>query len=501
MTVLVVGAGPTGLVAALTLRANGVPCRVIDKRPGPGRSSRALGLQARSMEVLAGLGVAGDVEQVAYRLSGAAIMRGDKPLVNLMWVPPESRYPYTYVVPQTGLEEILCTRLEGLGVMIERGVELAGMTQDDSGVTATLSDGHTIAADWLIGADGASSRVREVVGIGFPQRVTGEIYYLADVSMNAGVDLGDSAMWLGPHGPLMLMRLPGGRHSWRVFIDMSDTARKSDLPTLTKEVLSRLLANRGPHRSRVESLQWTSVFRTRVGLSDAYHAGRVFLAGDAVHTFPPFGGQGMNLGIQDAVNLAWRLSGVAHGAPQMLLNDYERERRPVAAATIRDVETRRRLYALRNPLARWARDLLLQLGGGIRGAARRASLQNSQLATSYRGVVAGGDSGPRPRPGDRAPDGPFLDGTLHDLISPDHATLLLFDTRAADATVRREPALCTAVITADADPGGRLREEYGIRGEREYVLVRPDGHVVMRGTDPAEARRRVADMVGTRAGA
>lgn len=488
MTVLISGAGPTGLVSALVLAANGIDCRIIDKRSTPSSSSRALGLQARSMEVLAGLGIAERVEDVSYRLSNATIMRGDKPLVTMTWVPPDSPYPYTYVLPQSGLEEMLESRLLTLGIEVERGSELTDVSSDDARVAATLADGREVAADWLIGADGARSRVRGSCGIGFSEQVTGETYYLADATIDPGIDIGDSAMWLGRSGPLMLMRLPGDGRSWRVFVDMTDTARHRRLPELTTEKLVSLLTARGLRAARVESLDWSSIFHSRLGLADDYRADRVFLAGDAAHVFPPFGGQGMNLGIQDAVNLSWRLAAVAHGGPVSLLDGYGRERRPVAQATIRDVDARRRMYALRNPLGRAARDLLLRTTGGNHLAARRASLQNSQLQTSYRAVVPGGDQGPSPRPGDRAPDGHFMDGSLHELFAPDHFTLLIFEPLVMEESIEDDQGLRVVRIPPGADPERSLRRKYGVTDEPEYVLVRPDGYVATRGPNLIEVR-------------
>ncbi|ACQ78680.1 monooxygenase FAD-binding [Beutenbergia cavernae DSM 12333] len=483
-TALVVGGGPTGLTAALVLAANGIACRVIERRTAPSSSSRALGLQARSMELLAGLGVAEEVERVAYRLSGASVMRGDDELVRLPWIPPDSRYPYTYVLPQVGLEHLLRTRLGELGVEVERGAELQRLTQDDAGVVAHLADGRRLTAGWLVGADGARSRVREELGIAFPGTATGETYYLADVVLRLATPIEDSAMWLGPEGPFMLMRLPGGEGLWRIFVDVTDAARAADLPEPSAEILGDLLDERGPGGAGIERLDWTSVFHTRVCLADAYRRGRVFIAGDAAHVFPPFGGQGMNLGIQDAVNLAWRLATVARGGPQNLLDDYETERRPIAAATIRDVEARRRMYALRHPVARALRDLLLRMGGRSERAARSGARKNSQLDSGY---STGGPFAPRPRVGDRAPDGALGTGTVHERFGPDHLTLLRFRAGASPEPLTRDGAVLTVSVDDGTDPGGTLRARYGMRGDG-FVLVRPDGHIAARGARPTQAR-------------
>lgn len=480
-TVLVSGAGPTGMVAALVLTANGVPCRIIERRTGPSQSSRALGLQARSMELLDGFGIAEQVEQVAYRLSGASMMRGDRELARLPWVPPSSRFPYTYVLPQAGLEDLLRRRLAELDVPPETGAELASLSQDGSRVRARLTDGRTLSSSWLIGADGARSRVREELGIDFPGDDTGEVYYLADVALDVGVSIGDSAMWLGPHGPLMLMRLPGEAGLWRVFADVTDTARRGDLPEPTEEVLTALLRDRGPSDARIERVDWTSIFRSRLRLAEAYRSGRAFVAGDAAHVFPPFGGQGMNLGIQDAVSLGWRIAAVTRGAPDSLLEEYEAERRPVAAATIKDVDARRRTYALRHPLARHLRDLALQLGGRSRSAAARGSLSNSQLATSYRTGRAPFQRGPQA--GDRAPDAPYAGGRLHQQFGVDHHTMVVFGDAGAGAATRDH--LRTVTVDDRTDPGGAVRTAY--RRSTGYVLVRPDGYIAATGTDPATA--------------
>lgn len=284
-----------------------------------------------------------------------------------------------------------------------------------------------------------------------------------------------------------------------MFVDVTDTARERELPPLTESVLAELLAARGPQGTRIDHLQWTSVFRTRLCLADSYRSGRVFLAGDAAHVFPPFGGQGMNLGIQDAVNLGWRLAGVRHGAPESLLEPYQVERRAVAESTITGVDARRRLFALRHPIARAGRDALLALGSRSRAVARRASLENSQLLTSY----ARGRSGTRPAPGERAPDVP-LPGladearSVHELIGPDHVTMINFST-AAEPSVTRTDGVWVLDVNSGGDPGSSLAREYGVeRGSTGWVLIRPDGHVGGRGTDPGDAQAAIAALIGGR---
>ncbi|WP_459546885.1 FAD-dependent monooxygenase [Nocardia sp. X0981] len=497
MSVLVAGAGPTGMVAALVLAANGVPCRVLERRPRPSSGSKALGLQARSMELLAGAGLTEEIERAAYPLSGASIMRGDAELSRLAWVPPQSPYPYTYVLPQTGLEAILRNRLRTLGVEIEYDAQVATITRNDERVGVRLTDGRGLEADWLIGADGSRSRVRTALDIAFTGEATGETYYLADIVLEAAAPFQDSALWLGADGPFMMMRLPGDGELWRVFVDMTDRARREELSDPGPAELQRLLDERGTPGMRITQVCWTSIFRTQVRLAERYRRGRVFLAGDAAHVFPPFGGQGMNLGIQDAVGLAWRIARVESGAPAEVLDDYEIERRPVAAATIRDVEGRRRLYALRGPRARALRDAVLRLGARIPGAARRASLQNSQLAIGYPGRSRWPFSR-RPGIGDRAPDATLAEGTVHDRLGFDHFTLLRFGTPKGEVRALPHHAPSPAVVRIDptTDPAGEARERYRMRHDG-YVLIRPDGYVAYRGDDPAALHRVLARFTGT----
>jgi 2-polyprenyl-6-methoxyphenol hydroxylase-like FAD-dependent oxidoreductase len=491
-TVLVVGAGPTGLVAALTLAMNGARCRLIDRRASPIVDSRALGCQPRSMEILAALGVAELIQRNSEPLAGSVVMRGPEALVTIAWVPPDAPYPYTSVFRQPVLEEVLRNRLAELGVNVEWDTEFAGL--DDQGM-ATLANGQHVVANWIVGCDGAHSRVRESAAIDFAGRSTGETHYLADVSFQPEDPVPGPAMWLAPEGPLMLMRLPGRPSVWRMFIDV--TGDGPQLPEPTRESLQALMDRRalGPGRAIIDTVHWTSIYRTSIRLAHSYCHERVFLAGDAAHVFPPYGGQGMNTGIQDAFNLGWKLARVVRGSSSSaILETYEAERRPVAIETIRQVDRRRRMYAVRSPFWRALRDQALKTLMPIEAVKRAGSYATSELGITYhrRSWLCIDDGRvPRPWAGDRAPDGPLGDRRLFDMLRPSQFTLLLFaGGNAPPATLPQLPSEVVLVnVDRVADPDGALARRY--KAERgALVLIRPDGHIGFRGGPDSYAALR-----------
>jgi 2-polyprenyl-6-methoxyphenol hydroxylase-like FAD-dependent oxidoreductase len=491
-SVLVVGAGPTGLVAALTLAVNGVRCRLIDRRASPTADSRALGCQPRSMEVLAALGVAEAIQRNSEPLAGSVVMRGPEALVTIAWVPPDAPYPYTSIFRQPVLEEVLRNRLAEFGVEVEWNAEFASL---DDRCLATLADCQHILPSWIVGCDGARSRVREAAGIAFDGKSTGEAHYLADVSFQPEDPVPGPAMWLAPEGPLMLMRLPGRPSVWRMFIDV--TGEGPQLPEPTRESLQVLMDRRalGPGRAVIGAVHWTSIYRTSIRLAQGYRHERVFLAGDAAHVFPPYGGQGMNTGIQDAFNLGWKLARVVQGkSPPELLETYEAERRPIAIETMRQVDQRRRMYAIRSPLWRALRDQALKTLMRIEAVKRAGSYATSELGISYhrRSWLCRDDGRvPRPWAGDRAPDGPLGARRLFDTLRPNQLTLLLFTGRNAPPAPLPQLPSEVVLVNVDrvADPDGVLATRY--KAERgALVLIRPDGHIGFRGGPDSYAALR-----------
>jgi len=328
--VLIVGAGPTGLVLALWLKRLGVNPRIIDKTAEPGTTSRALAVQARTLELYRQLD-----------LTETVLAQGHKiPAINL-WVKGEQKarmgfgsvgegltpYPFLHIFPQDQHERLLIKRLEELGVSVERRTELLGYTEGEDCVVARLRgvDGQeeSCEATYVAGCDGARSLVRETMGTGFPGGTYRQVFYVADVDLKGAVANGELHIDLDEADFLAVFPLEGAGRAR--FIGTVRGERADNPETLRfEDVSSKAIENM---KVEVEKVNWFSTYRVHHRVTDHFRKGRAFLLGDAAHVHSPAGGQGMNTGIGDAVNLAWKLQSVLTGrAPDALLDSYDAER-------------------------------------------------------------------------------------------------------------------------------------------------------------------------------
>ncbi len=356
--VIVAGGGPTGLMLACELRLHDMHVLVLEKGVEPTKVVRSLGLHARSIEVMDQRGLLDRFLALGtqYPVGGffAAI---PKPAPERL----DTAHAYVLGIPQPVTERLLTEHATELGAEIRRGCELVGLSQDEVGVTAELADGSQLRSRYLVGCDGGRSTVRKLLGVGFPgepsrvETLLGEMEVAAPPETVAAVvaEVRKTQLRFGV-GP------PVGDGVCRVVVPAAGLAEDRAVPPTLEEFRQQLRATAGTDFG-VHSPRWLSRFGDSTRLAESFRVGRVLLAGDAAHTHPPTGGQGLNLGVQDAFNLGWKLAAEIEGwAPAGLLDSYQAERRPVAAEVLDNTRAQMELMSL-EPGARAVRRLVSEL--------------------------------------------------------------------------------------------------------------------------------------------
>jgi 2-polyprenyl-6-methoxyphenol hydroxylase-like FAD-dependent oxidoreductase len=368
--VLIVGAGPTGLTAAVSLLARGRAVTIIDQQDQGQHTSRAGVVYPRTLELLEPYGVAQRLASQGIHARRFTIRDRDRVLMNVAfdWLP--TAYPYTLLVSQAVTESVLLTRLQQLGGRVLRPYTLTGLDQDRSGVTATFAGGEQLRARYVVGADGTHSTVRDQAGIGFPASATGASYALADVHLSGGLPTDQVAVFFAPAGQLVCVPLPDG--SYKLVANVAEAP-----PEPTVGFLQELVDTRGPRAQRpvITDLIWGSRFLVQHGVAERFQAGRIALAGDAAHHNSPLGGQGMNAGIGDAVAVTVALdASLDHGAADPLAA-YSAARRAVAEQVVA-ITNRLTWLATMDRQVRTLRNTVLALVAPIasRRLARRLSM-------------------------------------------------------------------------------------------------------------------------------
>ncbi|MBM2576307.1 FAD-dependent monooxygenase [Jannaschia sp. Os4] len=496
--VLVVGAGPTGMLAALLLGRRGVPVRIVDAAPGPVETSRAMGVQARTLEFYRMIGLAEEAVSLGTPTREVRIRRNGRPSGSFSLAEMGaglSPYPYLLTLAQDVHERMLIGALEGIGVSVERRTELLALAQDAMGVTATLRgpDGAevTARAPYVIGADGAGSAARKALGVGFGGGTSSGLFYVADATLEAE-PAGDLTVGLGPDTLSLMMPVRTSGTKRLIGIVPPELA---DRHGLTFEDLGSRAE--GLLGVRTREVNWFSTYRVHHRVADRFRVGRVFLAGDACHIHSPVGGQGMNTGLGDAVNLAWKLADVLEGrAHEALLETYHAERHAFAKALIETTDAAFQKIVARSALGRFLR---VQVAPRVApalagmGLTRRALFRTvSQTRIAYpRSALSEGRAGSM-RGGDRLP---WVEGV--DTHAPlDGRTWQLHVHGTADAGLLAEARrLGLAVHVFDWSPEMHAA---GLARDAAH-LVRPDGHVALAGAT-AISLRAFVDRHGLRFG-
>src|SRR5215831_7044699 len=466
--VIVVGAGPTGLMLACELATAGVRCRLLERRAEQPNITRAFAVHARTLELLDARGLADDLVPRGVPVREIQPARGaDIDLREL-----DTRFPMVLIAPQSATEHVLADRAAALGVEIVRGADVTGLRQDAERVLVQLGDGGTEAASYAVGCDGAHSTIRRLLGIDFVGKQYQTHILLADVRLARPPE---EALFARTSGAGAGIAVPLGDGWYRAIAwDRLREQVPLDVPLPIDEMRGAFARIAGTDFGMTEQ-RWSSRFLSERRQARHYRIGRVFLAGDAAHVHSPLGAQGMNTGIQDAMNLGWKLGAAVGGwAPAGLLDSYEEERHPVGAQVLRLTDGFNRLVLGRSPVRR-----------ALQAQAIRALLGFGPTRAFVTGRLTGlgiayppADRHANPWAGRRVPDFVCGEGRLYELMRDGRFTLV--DGTGTGAAADRVKAWSRRVRV--------VRCQTAVPGLPAVILVRPDAYIAWAGdaaADPA----------------
>ncbi|TCO47360.1 FAD-dependent monooxygenase [Actinocrispum wychmicini] len=538
-SVLVVGAGPSGLTMANELVRHGVAVRIVDRAPAAATTSRALVVQPRCLEIFEDMGVVDDVRRVGRPIpslnvvfdvdKSARVELGDVFLDPVNYTAHQSLYSLS----QDDTERILTAALTERGVHIERGVDVTGLATDADGVTVSVRDGDPIRCDWVVGCDGAHSSVRRAAGLPFEGATYADEFIMADAELEWDLADGDIYAFPNREGFFAAFAMPG-THRFRIFgnVGVGPDGPAAEYSEPTHEQFQAMMDERLPFPAKVVKEYWVSRYRLHRRIVPHYRKGRIFLVGDAAHVHSPAGAQGMNTGIQDAYNLAWKLALVVRGiAEEPVLDSYHAERHPIGERLQKTTDRFFTILSGHSPTATFVRTRVAPQV--MPRVLTRFSFRKwfagilTQLRTAYPNSPLNHQNGSgwktAPAPGDRARQADVIidgePGRLHDLLQGTQHTVLLFNgigdeaqpltelRRAAERIERAYPDLVRAHVistelSADGvvgDPDRSAHGRYGITRAAAFV-IRPDLHIGFRGT-PVNADSLLADLAARLPGA
>ena len=463
--VLIVGAGPVGLTMACELARYGAPLRIIDKADQRTDKSKAVVVWSRTLELLDRAGLAATFVSAGIKWSGANILAGGERLAHVDFDEIESPFPFALGLPQSETERLLEERLAALGILVERKTELTEFEQREDGVSSVLRkvDGasETLESSWLIGCDGAHSRVRHGLGLAFRGAALATEFGLADVHL-AGLDNPPDELATHLHQEGVVVFFPIREDRWRIIAEIGNLHGEAR-QDLSFEEMQALVARRVPGVTLSDPV-WVSPFAINERMVEDYRVSRVFVAGDAAHVHSPAGGQGMNTGMQDAFNLAWKLALVGKdlGDPDALLDSYSPERSAVARQVLKDSGRLTEIATLKNPVAGHLRNFVARHLLGLEIARHAVAQRLSETSVGY-------------------PESPLNEGSAHGLKGPAPGARCIAATPFGAGDLPR-----FALAAAPSERASRLLGDYRRVMEstlrtppdpKGAWLVRPDGYV------------------------
>lgn len=522
--VLIVGAGPTGLALGVRLCQLGVDCVIVERKQEQSSLSKAIGLHARSLEILDLLGARDDVEAHALRQDNVILYNEGDTVASLHYGDLDAAFPYVLGCSQATLEEDLAQRYHQLGGLLFHNLEVVALSQDHGRVEIMLNhlesgNEYQISADFVVAADGAFSAVRTLLNIHLQTQPEPESFVLADVEWDLSLDRDSAHVFLQERAMLLALPVPEG---WRLVLREHTVLRQTDEENMAFELLQKATFQAFERQITRDRVTWMSRFTLQRAVAEQFRVNRVFLAGDAAHVYSPIGAQGLNAGLADASNLSWKLAQFlrAKAGPD-LLDSYQQERWHVAEQQSAHVDTWSRLSNIKGRFFTAARDATLRMINGKPSMGRRILRRIAQLDVHYRGSpavltlsrVKSAIKG-APQSGDFLPVLPFFQKqqgkqltTLNLLTSGQHQLLLYVgdgvgpaEVVAIFALIERVPvefagevnvvlvhngnlpdAMHDAsdfdvIIASDVDNQWRRR-----LGEEGVYLLRPDGYLAFSG--------------------
>lgn len=423
--VLIVGGGPTGLSCALALTRNGVSCLVVDKKDGPVQTSNALAVQSRTLEIFHEMGIVDEIERRGQKLTHVDIHTQEKKVASFSMEGVVSPYPYVICLPQHDTEEVLSS---AVGSNLLREAELLSFEEKEDGVLARVKkkDGSEteIRSRYIVGCDGAHSTIRKSLNIPFEGSTLEQNFVLADAKIDWEHTHDGVYPFLSPDGPMAIFCLPNGMS--RIVAEVREKDHIKDLHHPTKEEFETIAKNRSSIPMNISQEGWASGFTINSRMVNRYREGRAFLCGDAAHIHSPVGGQGMNTGIQDAYNLAWKLSLVVKGkAPQELLNSYEEERKPVAKQLLAETHAMTNVVTAKSKMVQWIRNTILSFASKSHKIEQTIATKLAEQGISYKESSIVDGSG-------------LVDHTHFDELDDTHHHLFIFSTNPKEAAAVEE---------------------------------------------------------------